>query len=186
MLDREETQKSLDTFRKYVIQQAKSNLSKSKKNSSKKLYNSINGVSKVNPNSISLYFEMLDYGVYQDKGVNGVGPAGKDRFGKPKKVVKNGKYNFGSGTGPEGGLTKGIDKWMVRKGIAPRDKNGNFISRKNLKFLIARSIFRHGIKASFFFTKPFEKAYKNLPNELISAYGLDITKIFTDTIDTRK
>ena len=43
MLDREETQKSLDAFKKYVIQQAKSNLSKSKKNTSKKLYNSING-----------------------------------------------------------------------------------------------------------------------------------------------
>ena len=170
MLDREETQKSLDTFRKYVIQQAKSNLSKSKKNSSKKLYNSINGVSKVNPNSISLYFEMLDYGVYQDKGVSG------------KKKKYDTPYSYKSKMPP----TKNLDKWIVKKGIAPRDKNGNFISRQSLKFAIARSIFINGIKPSLFFTKPFEKAYKNLPNELISAYGLDITKIFTDTIDTRK
>ena len=170
MLDREETQKSLDTFRKYVIQQAKSNLSKSKKNTSKSLYNSINGVSKVNPNSISLYFEMLDYGVYQDKGVSG------------KKKKYNTPYSYKSKMPP----IKSLDKWIVKKGIAPRDKNGNFISRQSLKFAIAKSIFNNGIKPSLFFTKPFEKAYKNLPNELISAYGLDITKIFIDIIDTKK
>ena len=177
MLDREETQKSLDTFKKYVVQQAKSNLSKSKKNSSKKLYNSINGVSKVNPNSISLYFEMLDYGVYQDKGVKGL----KSNYVENK----NTPYSYKKGV-PSRQMLKNLDKWIVKKGIAPRDKDGKFINRQGLKFAIAKSIFNKGIKASFFFTKPFEKAYKNLPNELISAYGLDITKIFTDTIDTRK
>ena len=170
MLDREETQKALDTFRKYVIQQAKSNLSKSKKNSSKSLYNSINGVSKVNPNSISLYFEMLDYGVYQDKGVSGV----KKKYNTP--------FSYTTKMPP----IKSLDKWIVKKGIAPRDEKGRLISRKSLKFAIARSIFINGIKPSLFFTKPFEKAYKNLPNELISAYGLDITKNFIDIIDTKK
>ena len=170
MLNKEETQKSLDTFRKYVIQQAKSNLSKSKKNTSKSLYNSIKGVSKVNPNSISLYFEMLDYGVYQDKGVSGV----KKKYNTP--------YSYTTKMPP----IKALDKWIVKKGIAPRDEKGRLISRQSLKFAIARSIFINGIKPSLFFTKPFEKAYKNLPNELISAYGLDITKIFIDTIDNKK
>ena len=173
MLDREETQKSLDAFKKYVIQQAKSNLTKGKKNTSKKLYNSIKGVSKVNPNSISLYFEMLDYGVWQDKGVNGYRSAYTTPYSFKKNV-------------PSKQMLKNLDKWIVKKGIAPRDKNGNFISRQSLKFAIARSIFINGIKPSLFFTKPFERAYKNLPNELISAYGLDIEKIFTDTIDTKK
>lgn len=177
MLDREETQKELDKFRKYVIQQARTNLTKSKKNTSKKLYNSINGVSKVNPNSISLYFEMLDYGVYQDKGVKGL----KSNYVENK----NTPYSYKKGV-PSRQMLKNLDKWIVKKGIAPRDKDGKFINRQGLKFAIAKSIFNKGIKASFFFTKPFEKAYKNLPNELISAYGLDITKIFTDTIDTRK
>jgi hypothetical protein len=170
MLKKEETQKQLDEFRKYVIQQARTNLTKSKKNSSKKLYNSINGVSKVNPNSISLYFEMFDYGVFQDKGVSGV----KKKYNTP--------YTYKTKMPP----TKALDKWIVRKGIAPRDENGNFISRQSLKFAIARNIFINGIKPSLFFTKPFEKAYKQLPNELIQAYGLDITKIFIDTIDSRK
>ena len=173
MLDREETQKQLDKFRKYVIQQAKSNLSKSKKNSSKKLYDSINGVSKVNPNSISLYFEMFDYGVFQDKGVSGL------------KKKHNTPYSFKKGVASRQMLAN-LDKWIVRKGIAPRDAKGRLMNRQGLKFAIAKSIFNKGIKPSLFFTKPFEKAYKNLPNELISAYGLDITKIFTDTIDTKK
>ena len=173
MLNKEETQKQLDKFRKYVIQQAKSNLSKSKKNSSKKLYDSINGVSKVNPNSISLYFEMFDYGVFQDKGVSGL------------KKKHNTPYSFKKGVASRQMLAN-LDKWIVRKGIAPRDAKGRLMNRQGLKFAIAKSIFNKGIKASLFFTKPFEKAYKNLPNELISAYGLDITKIFTDTIDTKK
>lgn len=177
MLNKEETQKQLDKFRKYVIQQAKSNLSKSKKNSSKKLYDSINGVSKVNPNSISLYFEMLDYGLYQDKGVQGL----KSNY----LENKNTPYSYKKGV-PSRQMIKNLDKWIVRKGIAPRDSKGRLMNRKGLKFAIAKSIFNKGIKASLFFTKPFEKAYKNLPNELISAYGLDITKIFTDTIDTKK
>jgi len=177
MLDREETQKELDKFRKYVIQQARTNLTKSKKNTSKKLYNSINGVSKVNPNSISLYFEMLDYGVYQDKGVKGL----KSNYIENKKTP----YSFKKGIASRQ-MLKNLDKWIVRKGIAPRDKNGKFISRQGLKFAIAKSIFNKGIKASLFFTKPFEKAYKNLPNELISAYGLDIEKNFIDKIETKK
>jgi hypothetical protein len=178
MLDKEEVQEAIDKFRKYVVQQSRSNLTKQKKNASKSLYNSIKGVSKVNPNSISLYFEMEAHGVFQDKGVNGVGPAGKDRFGNPKEVVRNGQYKFGTGTGKKGGLTKGIDKWMVRRGIAPRDAKGRLISRKSLKFLIARSIYRHGIKPSMFFTKPFEVAYDRLPDELVEAYGIDIIKLY--------
>jgi hypothetical protein len=65
----------------------------------------------------------------------------------------------------------------MRKGIAPRDKNGKFISRKSLTFLIARSIFKNGIKPSLFFTKPFQKAIKRMPEEITRAYGLDASKL---------
>ena len=166
MLDKKETQKALDYFRKYVIQQSRTNLTKGKKNSSKKLYDSIKGVSKVNPNSISLYFEMLDYGEYQDKGVSGK----KKRFNTP--------YSYKDKMPP----TKALDKWIVRKGIAPRD-NGKFKNRQGLKFAIAKSIFNNGIKPSLFFTKPFEKAFNNLPKELIEAYGIDAVKIYTEKLN---
>ena len=160
MLNKEETQKQLDKFRKYVIQQAKSNLSKSKKNSSKKLYDSINGVSKVNPNSISLYFEMLDYGVFQDNGVSGL------------KKKHNTPYSFKKGVASRQMLAN-LDKWIVRKGIAPRDAKGRLMNRQGLKFAIAKSIFNKGIKPSLFFTKPFEEEYKKLEGQLDSVLFKD-------------
>ena len=69
---------------------------------------------------------------------------------------------------------KSLDKWTIRKGIAPRDKEGRFIPRKSLNFLIARSIYNKGIKPSLFFTKPFEKAFRDLPPELTTAFAIDI------------
>ena len=164
MLDSKEVQEAIDRFRKYVIQQSRSNLTKQRKNVNKSLYNSINGVSKVNKNSISLYFEMLDYGVFQDKGVSG----------KVKKY--NTDFSYKSKMPP----SKVFDKWIVRKGIAPRNEKGQFMSRKSLSYLIARKIFREGIKPSLFFTKPFEKAYERLPDEIVEAYGIDIVNLYLE------
>ena len=164
MLDSKEVQEAIDKFRKYVIQQSRSNLTKQRKNVNKSLYNSINGVSKVNKNSISLYFEMLDYGIFQDKGVSG----------KVKKY--NTDFSYKSKMPP----SKVFDKWIVRKGIAPRNEKGQFMSRKSLSYLIARKIFREGIKPSLFFTKPFEKAYERLPDEIVEAYGIDIVNLYLE------
>jgi hypothetical protein len=164
MLDSKEVQEAIDKFRKYVIQQSRSNLTKQRKNVNKSLYNSIKGVSKVNPNSITLYFEMLDYGIFQDKGVSG----------KFKKY--NTDFSYKSKMPP----SKVFDKWIVRKGIAPRNEKGQFMSRKSLSYLIARKIFREGIKPSLFFTKPFEKAYDRLPDEIIEAYGIDIVNLYLE------
>jgi hypothetical protein len=73
---------------------------------------------------------------------------------------------------------KAFDKWTVRKGLAPRGKGGQFKSRKGLNFAIARSIFEKGIKPSLFFTKPFEAAFKKLPDDLVDSYGLDVVDLF--------
>ena len=66
-----ETQKALNTFAKYVIQQSRTNLTKGKKNASKELYNSLDSDVKVSKNSFQLSFLMEEYGVFQDKGVSG-------------------------------------------------------------------------------------------------------------------
>ena len=165
-----ETEKELKKFRDYVIKESRTNLTKLKKNSSKKLYNSLKGEYKLMANSFSLYFSMEDYGTFQDKGVNG------------KRSVYTTAYKFGTKMPPPSKL----DKWIVRKGIAPKDKQGKFISRKSLQFLIARSIYRNGIKPSLFFTKPFEAAYKRLPEELVVKYGLDAITLFNLTVEQPK
>ena len=169
MLDKEEVQEAIDKFRKYVVQQSRSNLTKQKKNASKSLYNSIKGVSKVNPNSISLYFEMEEHGIYQDKGVKGKTSSTK---------APNSPFKFGSGTGKKGGLTNGIQKWVKQKRFQFRDEKGRFMSYNSTAFLITRSIYNKGLKPSMFFTKPFEKAFDRLPDELVEAYGLDIEKLY--------
>ena len=75
-----------------------------------------------------------------------------------------------------------MDKWIVRKGLkGTRDKEGRFISRRSLQFMIARSIFNKGIKPSMFFTKPFKKAFDNLPKDIVEAYKLDVEELIKYT-----
>ena len=45
-----------------------------------------------------------------------------------------------------------------------------------------KAIFEKGIKPSLFFTKPFEKAFERLPDELVEAYGLDVEQFLKYTI----
>lgn len=163
-------QEELDRFKDYVVQQSKSNLTRLKKNSSKTLYDSIKGTAKAMPNSFELNFEMEDYGQYQDKGVNGIKSTYTTPFSYKDKMPPSKKF----------------DKWMIRKGIAPRDKNGKFISRKSMSYAIARKIYLYGIKPSLFFTKPFEKSYEKLPEQLIEKYGLDGLELFNYTIKQPK
>lgn len=166
-MDQKKTYDQLKVFRDYVVKQARSNLSKSGKNSSGKLYNSIDGEVKAMPNSIGIYFDMEEYGAYQDKGVNGKFSAWTTAYSYKSKMPPPSK----------------LDKWIVRRGLAPRDENGKMMPRKTLQFLIARSIFRNGIKPSLFFTKAFEGGYKKLPDELINKYGLDMEQLTLEALD---
>lgn len=182
-MEQSEVQKELNKFRDYVIKEARSNLTRNKKNASKELYDSIKGNVKAMPNSLSIDFEMSLYGQFQDKGVKGKNPRALPKGSKNYGVQKapNSPFRFGTGSGQKGGLTKSLDKWIIRKGLAPRDENGKFMSRKTLKFLMARSIYMSGIKPSLFFTKPFEAAFKRLPDDLIEKFGLDAEKLFMNT-----
>lgn len=157
-----ETQKALIKFRDTIINEAKANLKSMGKDSTGKLSKSIKGQVKEMPNSISMYFQMEAYGFFQDKGVSGIKKKYNTEFSYTTKMPPPSK----------------LDKWIVRKGIAPRDKQGKLMSRKGLQFAIARGIFMNGIKPSLFFTKPFEKAFKKLPDVLVNKYGLDAQELF--------
>ena len=163
-----QAQDSLNGFAKYVIQQSRSNLTKGGKKASGALYSSLGYNVEQTAKGFSLSFEMEDYGTFQDLGVKGKSKQDK---------APNSPYRFGSGSGKKGGLTKGIDKWVRLKGIQFRDKkSGRFLSYKSTAFLITRSIYQTGIKASLFFTKPFTKAFKRLPDDLVKAYAIGLEK----------
>lgn len=186
-MEKSEVQKALERFRDHVVSISKRNLTNKQKNSSKKLYNSIQGKVKTNPNSFELEFSMEDYGVFQDAGVKGANPS---RVSKNAKIrgqqAPNSKYRFGSGSTKNYDKFVGsLEKWIKRKGLRLRDDNGKFKkgSYKTLSHIIARNIYNRGIAPSMFFTKPFEAAYKNLPQELIDKYGLDAIELFNEQID---
>lgn len=174
MLVQSNTKAVLDKFKRYVIQQSRSNLTKKGKNVSSKLYNSIGGDFKVSENSIEGFFEMEDYGKFQDLGVQGKTSNAK---------APNSPYKFGSGTGKKGGLTNGINSWVTAKRFQFKDnKTGKFLSYKATAFLITRSIYAKGLKPTEFFSRPFELAFKRLPDDLIEAYGLDVETFLKYTL----
>lgn len=164
--------KALQRFRDAVVKKAKENLRK--QNASGKLSNSIKGEVFEMPNSIGVYFEMEPYGNFQDQGVDG------------KRVKHGSPYSYKDKMPPPSKL----DKWIVRRGIAPRNM-GKFAKRKisevgfkkSIQFLIARSIYYKGIKPTKFFTNAYNDAYKNLPDELIEKYGLDAERDILQILD---
>jgi len=163
-----ETREALNKFAKYVIQQARTNLTKEKKNVTKELYNSLEYMPFIKGDKIGVKFYMEDYGVFQDRGVKGT----KSNYIENKKSPFSYKKTEGNKGMPP---PKAFADFIKKKGIKGRDKkSGRFITTKSLQFLIARSIFQKGIKASMFFTKPFERAFKYLPPELHESFVTDI------------
>ena len=161
------TQDAFNKFAKYVIQQAKTNLTKQKRNASGDLYNSLGYDLKVNPNSFSLEFFMPEYGEYQDKGVSGT------------KKKYNTIYSYSNKKPP----MQPLADWAKKRGIRLRDdkgryKKGNYTT---IGFILQKSLFEKGIKPSLFFTKPFEKAFIRLPEDIIEKFALDIDDLLEFT-----
>ena len=121
----------LNRFGKYVVSQSRANLTRGDKNVNKDLWKSIKYDVETHKNSFTMTIEMLEYGLFQDKGVRGKSSSTK---------APQSPYKFGSGTGKKGGLTKGIDKWVRARRFQFRDRDtGRFMSYKTTAFLITRS-----------------------------------------------
>jgi hypothetical protein len=169
-LNNKNTKEYLNAFAKYVIQQSRSNLTKQNKNVDKKLYDSLDKEIEVGANSFRMAFLMEDYGAYQDKGVSGT----QKKYNTP--------FSYKSKKPP----LKPITQWVTKRRFQFRNKEtGKFMSYQSTAFLVRNGIFKNGIKPSLFFTKPFEKAFERLPDELIEAYGLDVEQFLEFTINKK-
>lgn len=157
--------KELDNFGKYVVKQSRTNLTKKGKKDTGELYKSVGYNLKVSANSFELSFTGTDYFDFVDKGVKGVSSSEK---------APRSPYKFGTGSGKKDGLTNGINKWVERKRIQFRTKEGKFMSYQSTAFLIRRSIWFKGLETTNFFSRPFELAFKRLPDDLVEAYALEI------------
>ena len=165
-----ETQTALRAFGKYVVQQSRTKLTKGSKkygtkNVSKELYDSIGYTIEEVSQGFRLYFEMEDYGMFQDRGVKGV---------KGGRSLSNFRYKQSSNLVGLESKTGTFGKWASAKRIQFRDKKGRFLSYKQTGFALATIVKNYGIKPSLFFTKPFEKAFTNLPKELQEQFAIDL------------
>lgn len=111
---------------------------------------------KASTEKTSLIFTMEEYGLYVDSG------------------RKPGKY---------APVTK-IREWVKSKKIKPRDERGRFMkmtpsNMESLAFLLNRAIYKHGIRATNFFTDPFEKEMKKLEKKIPEAMETDILTFFS-------
>tara|TARA_B100000073_G_scaffold245677_1_gene206178 strand:- start:911 stop:1459 length:549 start_codon:yes stop_codon:yes gene_type:complete len=155
----------LNRFGKAVVFGSLKELKKQKKGSGN-LARSLMYKPRVYQNSLSLEFIMNDYGLFQDKGIKGVGGVRKmtstfnrrNNKGKMwKQKGKNSPFSFKKDNKPS---VKHFKDWASKRGLNP--------------FAIRESVFRQGIAPSLFFTKPFEAAFKNLPDNLAEDFALDL------------
>ena len=168
-----ETYKALKQFGEDVERKAKNNLRRKKKLSSKALHDSINYEAKASKNSFELDFFMEDYWEFVDYGVKGIGGTKADGSIWKKKRVTNSKFKYKEGIQNKPSY-KHFNGFTIRRGIAPRSSGGQFTKRRGLMEAISHSVWHTGLETTSFFTQPFDKEFKQLPQELIHAYSLDV------------
>lgn len=172
-MDLKASEKLLEKYKNYVIQQARANLSKGRNNMSKTLYNSLKGEI-VSENGYSIVgFRMELYGQFLDEGVKGANPS-LVKNGKQK--APNSRFRFKSKRPPSGP----ISEWAKKRGIRLRNEEGQFSkgTYKTLGFIIANRIYAQGIKPTLFFTKPFQAGFKKyIVEQMPSQVAIDVDRI---------
>ena len=163
----EALERYLNSFGKQVVNRAKGNLQKSKGGGTN-LEKSLSFKVVTSAEGFSVQFYMDSYGTFVDKGVSGTDV--RRSFKDYKGRTISSPYKYTTKQPP----SRVLDKWIVKKGIAPRDEKGRFMSRKSISFLIARSIKRKGIQGISFFQKPLMLGLKQFGKEMLGAVKDDI------------
>jgi len=166
---------AVNKFGKYVVQQSKSSLTRDKKGGGD-LYNSVSYKIEKSQDDFLLEFLMEDNGAFVDKGVKGK----TSTYPETRNALS--PFQYGSGTGKKGGLTKGIDKWLRKKRFQWRDKKGRFMSYDSMRYIIVKSIYNKGLRANLFFSKPFKAGIEKYELNMAKAFAEDIRSqmVFTE------
>lgn len=180
--------KEIETFGETVVNRTRKNLKNEGMVSSGVLYDSIGYNVDQTMDGFIFEFIMVEYGFYQDEGVQGANPS-KVNIKQPDGSKKPGfqkapgsRFKFGSGSGPKGGLFKGLDPWVVKKNISGTRENGRFISRASIKSAMSKSIFYQGLPPRKFFSRAWDQTTENINNQLAIAYITDVEAIFLELI----
>jgi len=176
-MDTDNIERYLNSFGKQVVNRAKGNLQKAGKGG--KLEESIRFEVISDADGFTVQFYMSSYGTFVDKGVSGTQT--KRSFKDYKSRVIKSPYSYKNSKGHSQPPSSALDKWAVKKGIAPRDAKGKFMKRKTLTFLLARSIDRNGIQGISFFQKPLGLGLKQFGQDLLENVKEDIIDTLNKT-----
>ena len=151
-MEHKNLERYLNSLGKQVVNRAKANLGKEKGGGT-----ALGGSIRYElTKEFTVKFFMASYGKFLDKGVSGTEQ--QRSFTNQDGQKEKSPFRYTTKQPPTGI----IDRWVVRKGLkGSRDKEGRFIKRKSMVFLIARSIKRKGIKGLSFFQKPYGLAMKD-------------------------
>ena len=171
-LQKNNTEKYLRHFAESVIKRGRQILKAKKKDVSGKLLDSLKYRLEATSKGYNLVFKGAKHAMFVDKGVSGTKTTRTyhNIFGKRERSP----FKYTNKQPPASVL----DKWIVRKGIAPRTETGQFMGRKSLQFLIARSIKSKGIAATSFFSKPMSIELAKFDTGLLKAFKTDIITHF--------
>ena len=158
----------LNKYAKYVVQQAKSNLTKDQKGAGA-LYNSISYDVEQVASDFLVDFLMEDYGVFVDEGVKGANPS-LIKGGVQKAPLS--KFKYTNKMPP----MQILADWAKSKNIRFRNAKGQYEkgSNRSMGFALQKSIYAQGLRGNNFFTKPFEAGLQRLPTDMLKAFSLDI------------
>jgi hypothetical protein len=173
-----ELEAELNRFGKYVIQQARTNLTQDDKKG--KLYESLSYEIDIEDDAVLLFFNMEDYGIFVDEGVKGANPSLIDNPKTGRKGVQKAptsKFSYKSKMPPLDMLVT----WAKKKGVRFRVKKGSkgggqfkVGSYRSMGFWLQKSIYAQGLKGNQFFSKPFERGVKRIGDDLVNAFALDV------------
>ena len=160
----------LKSYGDYIVRQAKSILKSKRKVASGDLISSLKyRVVKNKEGVFDLEFLANKYADFLQKGVSGTNVSRSYIDASGKRVRS--PYQF-----KKQPPSRVLDKWIIRRGIAPRDKGGKFTSRKGLSYVIARSIKRKGIRATSFYTQPLSYSFKKFKSDMLKNFKEDVLK----------
>lgn len=113
-----------------------------------------------------------DYWEYVEKGVQG--------FLSSDKAPES-PFKFGSGTGEAGGLRNSISDWVEVRGIEGwTTAAGNLMTKKQIVYVISRSIYLYGIEPTNYINPPFEAITAKFEPEIMNAFTEDVGDIIED------
>jgi len=161
-----EFKKALEKYAQFVIKKSRENLQKGGRYGTHNKSNALSRSLEYRIKGDKVSFLSEDYGEYLDKGVKGAKSTYPESSASP--------FKYTSKRPP----AEVFEKWIKKSNIQGRDKKtGRFITRQSLSYIIANSIYSKGIKATMFFTKPFEEALPLFEDEFLEGFLNDNLEI---------